>query len=52
MKILFSNDDGYEAIGIQTIYSEFSSTYDSYMCAPLKHKSAFSHAINYYDYLK
>ncbi|MGL4560693.1 MAG: 5'/3'-nucleotidase SurE [Brevinema sp.] len=52
MKILFSNDDGYEAIGIQTLYKEFASTYDSYMCAPLKHKSAFSHAINYYDHLK
>ncbi|MGL4394490.1 MAG: 5'/3'-nucleotidase SurE [Brevinema sp.] len=52
MKILFSNDDGYEAVGIQTIYKEFFPHFDAYMCAPLKHKSAFSHAINYYDYLK
>ncbi|MGL4366769.1 MAG: 5'/3'-nucleotidase SurE [Brevinemataceae bacterium] len=54
MKILFTNDDGYDAIGIQTLYREFSSTskYDTFMCAPLRHKSAFSHAINYYDHLE
>lgn len=52
MKILFSNDDGYQAIGIQTLYKEFAPHYESYMCAPMFHKSAFSHAINYYDYLK
>ncbi len=52
MKILFINDDGYDAIGIQTLYKEFTKHYDSYMCAPLTHKSAFSHAINYYDHLE
>ena len=52
MKILFINDDGYDAIGIQTLYKAFVNHYDSYMCAPLTHKSAFSHAINYYDHLE
>ncbi|MGL4677396.1 MAG: 5'/3'-nucleotidase SurE [Brevinema sp.] len=52
MKILFTNDDGYDAIGIQTLYKEFRDFYDSYMCAPLNHKSAFSHAINFSDHLE
>ncbi|MGL5955600.1 MAG: 5'/3'-nucleotidase SurE [Brevinema sp.] len=52
MKILFTNDDGYDAIGIQTLYNEFRDYYDSYMCAPLNHKSAFSHAINFSDHLE
>ena len=39
MKILFINDDGYDAIGIQTLYKAFVNHYDSYMCAPLTHKS-------------
>ncbi len=45
MKILFINDDGYDAIGIQSLYKEFAPHCDAYMCAPLHHKSAFSHAI-------
>ncbi len=52
MKILFTNDDGYDAIGIQTLYKAFKDEYDSYMCAPLNHRSAYSHAINYADYLE
>ncbi|MGL5254887.1 MAG: 5'/3'-nucleotidase SurE [Brevinema sp.] len=52
MKILFSNDDGYDAIGINTVYQEFASNYDVRMCAPLNHKSAFSHAITYQDNLE
>lgn len=52
MKILFTNDDGYDAIGIQTLYHTLSQECDAYICAPLTHKSAFSHAINYADYLK
>jgi len=52
MKILFTNDDGYDAIGIQTLYHAFVDEYGSYLCAPLTHKSAFSHAINYADNLK
>lgn len=48
MKVLFSNDDGYDAVGLATLYRVFkgSSNYDSFMCAPISHKSAFSHAIN------
>ncbi len=52
MKILITNDDGYDAIGIQALYKAFKDEYDSYMCAPLKHKSAFGHAIYYADYLE
>ncbi|MGL5720801.1 MAG: 5'/3'-nucleotidase SurE [Brevinema sp.] len=52
MKILFSNDDGYDAIGINTVYHEFSPHHDVRMCAPLNHKSAFSHAITYQDNLE
>lgn len=52
MKILFTNDDGYDTVGIQMLYKEFAPYYDTYMCAPLKHKSAFSHAINYMDHLE
>lgn len=52
MRILFSNDDGYDAIGIQSLYHAFKDSYDSYLCAPLTHKSAFSHAINYKDPLE
>ncbi len=52
MKILFSNDDGYDAIGIQTLFDTFKNDHDSHMYAPLVQKSAFSHAINYADYLE
>lgn len=52
MKILFVNDDGYDAIGIQSLYKAFSPYHDSYMCAPLSQKSAFSHAINCSDHLE
>lgn len=47
MKILFVNDDGYDSIGINTLYREFTPHYECRMCAPLLHKSAFSHAINF-----
>lgn len=52
MNILFTNDDGYDAIGINTAYEEFAPHYNIYMCAPLRHKSAFSHAINAWDDLE
>lgn len=52
MNILFTNDDGYDAVGINTAYEEFAPHYNVYMCAPLRHKSAFSHAINAWDDLE
>ncbi len=39
MKILFSNDDGYDAIGIQTLFNTFKDDHDSHMYAPLVQKT-------------
>ena len=34
MKILLTNDDGYQAIGIRTLAEELSKTHEIYLVAP------------------
>ncbi len=52
MRILVTNDDGYNSIGIRHLYDAFKEGYEAFLCAPLTQKSAFGHAINYADYLE
>jgi 5'-nucleotidase len=45
MNILLTNDDGYQAPGIQTLKTGLSESHNVYLCAPLRQMSATSHAI-------
>ena len=44
MKILLTNDDGYEAEGINSLFKIFSSEHEVYMIAPDRERSACSNA--------
>ncbi len=48
MKILVSNDDGYQAEGIRTLVKELSLEHEVYVCAPDIQKSASSHSVTYF----
>jgi len=44
-RILLTNDDGYRAEGINTLYKQLSRTYDVFMVAPDREQSASSHSL-------
>ncbi|MCF6248163.1 MAG: 5'/3'-nucleotidase SurE [Desulfobacula sp.] len=46
MKILITNDDGYAAPGIQTLYQTLQKTHDVTLVAPDREKSAVGHGIS------
>ena len=46
MNILFTNDDGYTALGINTLFEVFAHKHNCYMIAPHCQRSACSNAIN------
>lgn len=45
MKIFLSNDDGYKADGINTVFNEFKSEHDVVMVAPHRERSSCGHGI-------
>jgi 5'-nucleotidase len=45
LKILISNDDGIQANGIQTLAAKLAQTYEVYMVAPDRERSATGHAL-------
>ncbi len=51
MNILITNDDGYEAKGINALYESLSAENSVYMFAPNRERSACSNAITIYDNL-
>ena len=46
MKILLTNDDGYDSEGIQALYRGLSEDHEVFFAAPLTQKSAAGHAIS------
>lgn len=46
MRILLTNDDGFEAEGIKELAQQLSEKYDVYMMAPDKNRSGVSHCIS------
>ncbi len=46
MKILLTNDDGYRAQGIQTLFEHLSQHHDVTLIAPDREKSAASHSLS------
>lgn len=48
MNILLSNDDGYEAKGINTLFDVLSKNHNVYMLAPDSNRSAVSHHYSMY----
>lgn len=46
MNILLTNDDGYDAIGIQTLYGALAKTHKCVIVAPDGERSAFSHSLS------
>ena len=49
MKILISNDDGIEAVGIYELVRALSEVAEVYVCAPHQQRSAASHSISFRD---
>lgn len=49
MKILISNDDGINAIGIYELTKALSEVAEVYVCAPHQQRSAASHSISFRD---
>ncbi|MBL32575.1 MAG: 5'/3'-nucleotidase SurE [Gammaproteobacteria bacterium] len=47
MKILLTNDDGYDAINIKSLYKELSKNHEVWMIAPKNNCSGMSAAISY-----
>ena len=47
MKILLTNDDGYDHPGINTLFQELSKHYEVFMMAPDTNKSGFSSALTF-----
>ena len=47
MKILLTNDDGYDAKNIQTIYKKLSKNHEVWIVAPKNNCSGMSAAISY-----
>lgn len=52
MVILLTNDDGYRAEGIQTLFTVLSSAHDVYMIAPSTERSACSNALTMRHHLE
>jgi len=52
MKILLTNDDGYNAPGILSLYKALGSNHEIILVAPDREKSAVSHAISLNDPLR
>lgn len=52
MAILLTNDDGIEAEGINTLFNELNKIDKTYMVAPSGERSACSHSINLFQYMK
>ena len=49
MKILLTNDDGYQAIGIRTLAKELSKTHEIYLVAPDTERSGASQSATYFS---
>ena len=49
MKILISNDDGIDAVGIYELTKALSEVAEVYVCAPHQQRSAASHSISFRD---
>ena len=47
MKILLTNDDGYEAENIKSLFNELSKDHEVWMVAPKNNCSGMSAAISY-----
>ena len=47
MKILLTNDDGYEAENIKSLFNELSKNHEVWMIAPKNNCSGMSAAISY-----
>ena len=47
MKILLTNDDGYDAVNIKSLYMELSKNHEVWMIAPKNNCSGMSAAISY-----
>jgi 5'-nucleotidase len=52
MVILLTNDDGYSADGIKTLFSVLSASHEVYMIAPASERSACSNAVTMRDFLE
>jgi 5'-nucleotidase len=54
MNILLTNDDGYSADGLQTLYTKLAKEhkFNLYICAPLGQKSAVGHGITLFKPMK
>jgi|TARA_B110000971_G_C19907894_1_gene453150 5'-nucleotidase len=52
MKILLTNDDGYDHPGIKTLYSELCKNHEVFMMAPDVNKSGFGSALTFLTPLK
>lgn len=48
MKILLTNDDGFDAPGILALANRLKRKYDVYICAPIEQKSGYSHGVTYF----
>ena len=46
MKILLSNDDGVHAPGIRALHKELSSSYETFVIAPLEERSTTGHSLS------
>ena len=49
MKILLTNDDGYKAIGIQTLFKVLNKDHDVVLAAPDRERSAVGHSITLHE---
>ncbi|MBQ2723155.1 MAG: 5'/3'-nucleotidase SurE [Clostridia bacterium] len=52
MKILLTNDDGYQSIGLQQLCSQLSCDHEVYVVAPDSQKSSTSHLIHFHKDVK
>ncbi len=52
MKILLTNDDGYNSDGIQALYKVLSIDHDVFFAAPLTQKSSAGHAVSLFKPMK
>lgn len=52
MKLLLTNDDGYQAQGINTLAEVLSLSHEVYLCAPLSQQSGTGHAITLFQPLE
>ena len=52
MKILLTNDDGYEAENIKSLFNELSKDHEVWMVAPKNNCSGMSAAISYLNQIE